>query len=385
MSAPIAAPHATAVDVVDAVQTVVEPASIDDPSVLATWTALAAASGSIFATPEWLTTWWSAFGRDRRLLLATARRADDGAPIALLPAYLAARGPIRTVRFLGHGPTDELGPVCAPADRAAAARAMGTWLQRLPVGWDLAIADEVDGGGAWLGLPGARLLAPRDTQVVDLRDLDADGWLASRSANLRTQLGKAERRLRREGEVRFRTTDDPDRLDADLDAFFDLHERRWASAGGTRSFAGRRAFHRAVARLALERGWLRLRFLEVGGRPVAGLYSFRFAGFESSYQASRDPAFDRWSVGLLAHAHAIRECADEGVAEYRFLRGDEPYKARFATRVEHRQSVAIVRTRPGALAAAALSPLPTWPREAQRLVPAPLAWGTGGAPRVGRP
>lgn len=358
---------------------------LHDPATQRLWSDLAERSDNVFATYEWLGTWWKHFGRDRRLLLVAAGRGD-GPPLAILPVYVAARTPVRTLRLLGHGATDRLGPVCAVGDQARALDALSTYLQ-LGGGrrWDLAILDELDGETPWLA-EGGRVLARRPTRVVRLSGLDGAGWLASRSANLRDQIRKCERRLARTGTVTERTTADPGELAADLDCFFELHRRRWAAApGGSRAFAGREAFHREVTALALAQGWLRLRFLEVDGEPVAGLYSLRFGGVESSYQASRDPAFDRWSVGLLIHARAIASCADEGVREYRFLRGDEAYKRRLANAEGSLQSVSVAATVVGRSMQAVVGAMPRLARRQQRYVPAPWAWGTGGAPKVGWP
>ena len=52
-----------------------------------------------------------------------------------------------------------------------------------------------------------------------------------RSANFREQVRRRERKLRREHEVRFRLSDDPERLDDDLDILFSLHGARWKGGG----------------------------------------------------------------------------------------------------------------------------------------------------------
>jgi CelD/BcsL family acetyltransferase involved in cellulose biosynthesis len=51
-------------------------------------------------------------------------------------------------------------------------------------------------------------------------------------------------------------------------------------------------------------------------------------------------------------AHAIRSACDDGVHEFDFLRGHEPYKYRFATEDRGLDSVCVTR---GAAAAAALA------------------------------
>src|SRR3954465_9481585 len=87
------------------------------------WTALAERAGNVFATWEWADAWWRIYGHDRPLAL-TACRNPAGGPIALPPPYPPAPGPVRMLRFIGHGPADQLGPVCAAEDRRSVADAL---------------------------------------------------------------------------------------------------------------------------------------------------------------------------------------------------------------------------------------------------------------------
>jgi CelD/BcsL family acetyltransferase involved in cellulose biosynthesis len=335
------------------------------------WDALAAAGGNPFATPEWCLTWWRHFGRGRPLLLRGLRRAD-GTLAAVLPLFLATRVPARVVRFAGHGAADETGPACAPADRPGVAAALGA---AVPGAWDLLIADDVAGDAP--PAPGARLLAARSSPVLRFpRGASWDDLLATRSRGFREQARARERRLARLGTVTHRFTRDPAHLEADLDALFALHAARWG--GRSRAFAGREAFHRDFAARALARGWLRLRLLELDGRPVAALYNLRFGASELFYQSGRDPAMDRWSVGFVLHTLAIRDALEAGVREYRLLRGGESYKRRFATADPGVRTVALARTARGWLLLAALGAQPALPPTVRRCVPDALAWGSGG-------
>ncbi len=127
----------------------------------------------------------------------------------------------------------------------------------------------------------------------------------------------------------YRLANDPACLQRDMDTLFRLHRVRW---GGIETpFLQTAPFHREFAVHALREGWLRLRFLEIDGRPVAALYGFRFAGAESMYQAGRDLALGNQPVGFVLLTHAVREALTEGMCEYRLLRGGDAYKQRFAT------------------------------------------------------
>ena len=308
------------------------------------WSALAEAGGNVFSTLEWASTWWRQRGHDRPLLLHACRDAS-GRLAAILPLYLAVSGPVRVARFLGHGPADELGPVCAAADRRAAARAVAEAMASARVG--TLLAELLPGGCPWAGELGGRVVRREPSPTLEL-----DGWepyLAGRSANFRHQVRGRERRLARRHALEFRLADDSSRLEEDLEVLFDLHSTRW---GAESPFLRWRGFHAEFARVALARGWLRLWFLELDGRPAAAWYGFRFAGVESYYQAGRDPSRGDPSVGFVLLAHTIREAATDGMREYRFLRGGEPFKRRFADADPGLETVLMTRGVRGALAGA---------------------------------
>jgi len=295
------------------------------------WQGLAPRSRNIFATWEWAVTWWRHFGRDGTLHLI-ACESSGGEPFALLPLHINRERGLRTLRFVGHGPADELGPVCAPEHTPAAARAVRRSLADSRGRWDLFVGDYLPADQGWDSLLGGRAAMQEPSPVVDIETADWDDFLAARSSGLRKQIRYQERRLEREHDLRYRLSVDPDRLDEDFELLCRLHELRWAAGGSDAFVGGRRSFLRDFARCAQERGWLRLWFLELDGRAVAAWLGFRFCGVESYYQGGRDPGWDDRSVGAVLVAHTLREAVGDGLSEYRFLRGGEAYKDRFATR-----------------------------------------------------
>lgn len=323
------------------------------------WDALAETTGNVFATWEWTETWWRHFGGGRRLLLTTCR-ATDGRLVAVLPLYLAAAHPLRVVRFLGHGPGDQLGPVCSRADRAPAAACLRDALVDLAP--DVFLGERLLGDEHWGDLLDARVLTREASPVLDLGTSSWEELLAGWSRNRRSKIRQYERRLEQGHAARYRLE-----RDAELDTVFDLHRMHF---GSTAYVDGHADFHRDFARIAHARGWLRLWTLEAGGRAVAALHGYRFAGVESYYQAGRDPAWRGPSVGTALLAHSIRAAVEDGVREYRFLRGGEAYKYDFATRDPGLETVGLAH---GALGAAALV-AGTWiPKAATRRIRAALA------------
>jgi CelD/BcsL family acetyltransferase involved in cellulose biosynthesis len=300
------------------------------------WRRLAERTGNVFSSWEWASVWWRHFAGRRALRLFRVRSAE-GRIVAILPLYVFSRHP-HVVRFVGHGAADELGPLCAPADRPAAARGLRRALDRL--GADVLLAERLPGDAAWSSLLGGRLLSREGSPVIDLRDTTWDTLMAGWSGNMRTQIRRSERRLEREHGLRFRRATAPERLEEELDRLFDLYA---ACRQDTHSEFARahQAFHREFAGVALDRGWLRLWFLEADGDAVAAQLVYRFAGTDAYYQSGRSPAWQRQSVGTVLMAHTIRDALAGGVREYRLLRGQESYKYRLASHDPGLETVAL--------------------------------------------
>jgi CelD/BcsL family acetyltransferase involved in cellulose biosynthesis len=302
------------------------------------WNTLASASRNIFATWEWVSTWWRHFGRNRPIV-AFGCRAPDGRLAAILPLYLFSRR-LGIVRFIGHDASDELGPICAPEHTLAAARAMENALVDASFRWHLFVGDWLPGKQPWKDAVGGRVVRWEGSPLLRLNAASWDELSGRWSRQERKALRRRERNLRSEHAVSFRRTEKLDGLSDDLDALFALHTSRW-SQGST--FARHEAFHREFAHCALERGWLRLWFLEVDGHSVATQYGFRYGGVESVYQSGWDRAWARFSPASLLCVHTIREAFEDGLLEYRFLRGDEKYKYTYADVDDGIETIAVVK------------------------------------------
>jgi CelD/BcsL family acetyltransferase involved in cellulose biosynthesis len=318
----------------------------DVASIREEWQRLALASRNVFATWEWITLWWEHFGAGRRQSVV-ACRAADGTLVAIVPLYFWRERPLRVLRFLGHGVGDQLGPVCAEGERCLATRSLACALE-VVAGWDIVVGEQLPAGEGWAERADARVLSLEGTPLI--RAGDWDEYLSTRSAKTRREIRSDGRKLERRHEVVYRRVDDAAQLESGLDTLFALHERRFGSAS---SFGGApEQFHREFAACALERGWLRLWLLGLDGSVVAARYGFRFGGVESGYQAGWDPRWRSASVGFVLEMHAIRAAFEDGIREYRLLRGGESYKYRFATADPGLVTVAFAR---GALGRVAVS------------------------------
>ncbi|MDD7931112.1 GNAT family N-acetyltransferase [Actinomycetospora straminea] len=311
------------------VEVLADPA--DEPGLVDEWRALAEAAGNAFVSPEWYGAYARHYGDDAPPFVVRVRDAD-GSLAGLLPLCRSGR----TVRFAGGNVGDRFAPVAAAGREAEVARAAAGALGREAV-----VLHNVDAGAAWIpalgeGLRG-RVAATRlrggVMPFVPLTGHTWDTFLGARSRNFRQQVRRKERALVDGLGAKVRATSSPGEVVGDVGEFFRLHALRWEEreGGSTITSPTVRAFHEDFAAAALERGWLRMSFLEIEGTAVAALYAWRIGGRYAYFQAGFDPAWAEKSVGLVLMAHTVREAIEEGADEYDLLLGDETYKARFAT------------------------------------------------------
>jgi CelD/BcsL family acetyltransferase involved in cellulose biosynthesis len=328
---------------------------ITDPDRLgeieADWRSFAERRGNAFLTPEWYLAWMRNYGAQAApAVIAVRGAAGDVRGVMPLARDRSARP--RSLRFGGSNLADHLHPVAASLEDEAVAAAAGGRLGAELSGWSAIVLDNVDAGASWWRA--MMSAAPLSLTATSYRqttlpciELPAswDAYLASRSRNFRSQLGRKLRALERDHEVRFRRTQAAPELASDLETFFRLHYARWESRGGSSSASERtRSFHADFTAAALERGWLRLWLMEVDGDSVAAWYGWRLGERYSYYLAGFEPRWSDASVGLLLLAHTVREAIEESASEYDLLLGEEAYKQRFATAERPVETVILSRT-----------------------------------------
>ena len=156
--------------------------------------------------------------------------------------------------------------------------------------------------------------------------VDMEGFLATLGKKERHEIRRKVRRAEAVGEIRLDDAQDPL---ADLEAFIDLHQRRWGADGlfpPTPGGAQSRVFFRRLFELFGAGGPLRLTFLSVGDRRIAAGIHFETEDGILYYNAGVDPDARDLSPGvLMVHAYVERALV-AGKRQMDFLRGNEGYK-----------------------------------------------------------
>ncbi len=342
-----------------------------------TWDALAARNP--WATPfaRWAVhrAWWDAYGanaHDETLVLVEADRpavAGDAAPaepVAIAPLmHRHELEPGDAVRrtAIRHGAEAALTPVpptakavfmgasyhadyatllAAPEDLPAVAEAVVDYLasERHEVPWDVVDLRRLrcaDPATDVLALAfGRREIIEGWTLTLEREDVcpvvelpEAGGFealLARLDKKDRHEIRRKVRRAEAVGPVRLADAADPL---AELDAFVDLHQRRWGADGLFPPTEGGRQSRRFLERLfelAWPEGFLCLSFLEVGGRRIGAGITLDDGTTIYYYNAGIDPDAGALSPGVLLAERLIRRAIELGRRRFDFLRGNEPYK-----------------------------------------------------------
>jgi CelD/BcsL family acetyltransferase involved in cellulose biosynthesis len=167
------------------------------------------------------------------------------------------------------------------------------------------------------------------------------------SAKTRVNMVRVERRLA-EALPDFRVSEPTaEDLEAHVDAMIAVNHDRW---GGNIRSARRR--YGSLFEAAFRQGVLRMFIYWDGTRPIAGATAFLDAARSSFglYMLGFDAEYDKYSPGKGLIGRAVRTAIEDGYARFDFLRGDEPFKVRYAPELHCTKHYRLLR--PGLRAAA---------------------------------
>jgi CelD/BcsL family acetyltransferase involved in cellulose biosynthesis len=145
-----------------------------------------------------------------------------------------------------------------------------------------------------------------------------------------------------------------------MEDFLRLHRLRWAEEGGSYGIPPGPAeeFHRRVAPLLAERGWLRLYRLHVQGKAIAAVYGIEVRRRFFFYQSGWDPEWSARSPGAVLVGRTVEDAYARGLTDYDFLRGTEPYKLDWAG--DRRETCTLRLRAPSLRATAAVAADEAW-------------------------
>jgi peptidoglycan/xylan/chitin deacetylase (PgdA/CDA1 family)/CelD/BcsL family acetyltransferase involved in cellulose biosynthesis len=311
------------------------------------------ASATTFLTWEWMTSWWSAYGNPGDLRILTASD-DNGVLRGIAPLRnLAVRRYGQTfsgLGFVGDGSNDS-DYLDFIIERGFEDRAMAAWLRH--TGEDLARGVILHLNDIPAASPNLRALQQLTTgHLWDEKAVlcptvhlppDWDEYLASLRPRFRTKVRAVLRNLEGRSEIRFGFCEHASELERLLPALFELHTRRWNHDGrpGVFGWNAKRRFYVDLSTRLLDRGSLRLSWVEWNGHLLACQYGFLHNNTYLHLQEGYEPACEHWNVGLGLRAWSIRELIRTRVAEYDFLAGTGRHKTDWGAEIKESRRVLV--------------------------------------------
>jgi CelD/BcsL family acetyltransferase involved in cellulose biosynthesis len=307
------------------------------------WNELLAESASdcMFLTWEWLSTWWRYLSGDRKLFIVTVRsqgRLHAIAPLVVRPPGISNILPFPALEFMGTGSvgSDYLDVIIRRGEEAFAANALAECMAGMDRAIELEQVKIGDCSVAEIGrLMGSHGWSVQEEQTNISRHINLAGrswpsYLASLGGAHRYNFKRRLRHLERDFDLRFEKHITEEERRAALGRLMALHGARWRGYSKAFHTPNHQKFHEEITRLACERGWLRIYTLWLDGETVAALYGFRYGRVFYFYQSGFDPAYARYSTGLVTMGLCIESAIAEGVVEYDMLQGVEQYKELWA-------------------------------------------------------
>jgi CelD/BcsL family acetyltransferase involved in cellulose biosynthesis len=175
-----------------------------------------------------------------------------------------------------------------------------------------------------------------------------EDFLGTLGKKERHEIRRKVRRAEAAGDVRLERSAAPIE---DLDAFVELHQKRWGAEGlfpPTEGGAASRGFFAGLFANCAPTGIVELSFLAVGGRRIAAGVTFDDGEAVYYYNAGVEPDARELSPGVVMVACYIQRAIELGRSRVDFLRGDEPYKYEWGAVDSPIERLLVQRTHPDA-------------------------------------
>jgi CelD/BcsL family acetyltransferase involved in cellulose biosynthesis len=158
-----------------------------------------------------------------------------------------------------------------------------------------------------------------------------EDWDTYLSGVDKKQRHEIRRKMRRAGDhvvpLRWYIVEDENRLDGEIDAFFNLMAQD-PKKDKFLTEAMRRQM-RETTHIAFREGWLQFAFLDVGREKAAAYLNFDYLDRIWVYNSGIDSRFRELSLGWVLLGYLIQWAIEHKRKAYDFMRGDEDYKYRF--------------------------------------------------------
>jgi len=311
------------------------------------WTTLLheTSRASVFLSPEWLASWWQAFGRGDELEVITFWQGNR------LKGIAPFRRKKEKLIFLASPEVTDYGDfIFSPKQAEEVCRLFLDFLR--------------EGAGRtrevhFLNVPSSSPLLkflptltsqpPEQIEVKPAATVlklelppDYDEFQARLKRKVRHELRRKRRRLTELNQMRIEEITSPGESLALLDDFIRLHSQRDRQKMSFWAQAGIKDFFQALFKRMTSSGWLVILGLRCQQSYIAYLIQFDFQDRIYLYNVAFDCNYARFSPGIILFDEAIRRAIIRGKKEVDFLRGQERYKLEFGVSPDQVYNVSLV-------------------------------------------
>jgi CelD/BcsL family acetyltransferase involved in cellulose biosynthesis len=291
-----------------------------------------------FQSWAWLYSWWESYGEDYELRLVTVRDDQKNLLVGIAPLMLAHSLGFDRLLFVGTGPTDYLDVLIRDRWEDQVSEVLARTFGEIE-SWHVADLHQLrPGAAAWsIGRhwDGPQLRAWQDSfPVVDVRPWDE--LLQSLSSNLRSTVRRSLRRFEADGgRCELAGLDDAEAAAKRLVAISrEQWQDRWLDTGPEHWTSRYESLIVASARRMTARELGGISEFWRGGEVIISDFWVSGRGFIGTYMlgASRE-ALQRYQWSSLYIWDALNIARTKNCGYLDLLRGEEPYKLRWSSRV----------------------------------------------------
>ncbi len=290
-----------------------------------------------FQSWAWLYSWWEFYGEGYELRLITVRD-DEGLLIGLAPLMLERRLGFRKLLFVGTGPTDYLDVLAREGWETQVLEALARTLRQMD-SWQVADLQQLRPEAAAWGLfehwSGLRISVWQSNCPV----IDAKPWdelLASIKKSLRSSVRQTLRRAREDGlHCELAGVEDAKAAARRLVAVSRQQwQSRWRETGPEHWTWRFEAHLEGAARRMTARGLGAISEFWRDGEVVISHFLVFGRDFVGQYMiGASQEALRRYQFSSLGMWDGINVSLDRKGSYFDLLRGEEPYKLRWSSRV----------------------------------------------------
>jgi CelD/BcsL family acetyltransferase involved in cellulose biosynthesis len=311
------------------------------------WDKLVAVSekATIFQTFPWVHAFWSAQVAPLRLMTFVVFDGDN--LVAILPL---AVNPAGDLQFLTEGSSDYNDVICRDQDAPNVVPLLLSEIMASHQGWKRCSLDNVPAdSNLFRNLPAFQ--HRRGDHIHPVYRCACPTIIVEPGSNLFSHLSRKKdirrqtNRLSKLGVLQCRHIESREEIYRQLPTFFDQHISRRASLGQQSRFNKPqfKVLYRNLADELDPSSTLRFSVLELDGKPLAYHFGFQFRGRFIRYTSVFDMQHEKYSPGEVLLGQLLHYAAENGVTEFDFGIGSEPYKVRFANHIKENQTIFLDR------------------------------------------